>query len=310
MEPLVTIGIPTLNRAAYLVEAVTSVLEQSYPTIEVLVVDNGSTDGTPAALAEIRDERLRVIRFPDTSPMRENWDRTLDQARGEYFLLLSDDDLLVPDAIQRMAEPLRDEGISFSYGRFLEIDQGGAPTKTIGLTAPVREPGEDFIQGTLSGLRGAMPSGLLFRRNRAMELGGFPPVGTATDLALRLALATGGDVAFCPEPVVHYRRHSAGLSASAVPKLIESHQQLLAWVKKKDGPLVPYADMVQHYVGGWFVQKAQECAIAGDRAGAEAFLAEGAVLGADLERSTIIRAHLNPFSRPLLSALRWLRGLG
>ena len=99
--PLVTIAIPTFNRAeSYLPLALQAALSQSWPSIEILVGDNASTDHTAELIAGIADPRLRYIRHQHNVCANGNFNRLLDEARGQWFLLLHDDDLVDPDFIE------------------------------------------------------------------------------------------------------------------------------------------------------------------------------------------------------------------
>ncbi len=98
--PLVTIAIPTYNRAAsYLPLALQSALDQTYPDIEVLVSDNASSDGTAALVSGVRDPRLRYLRHAVNIGANGNFNFCLEQAAGDYFLLLHDDDRIDPDFV-------------------------------------------------------------------------------------------------------------------------------------------------------------------------------------------------------------------
>lgn len=122
-KPLVSIGIPTRNRVGYLQEAVASALKQSYSNIEILVSDNESSDETQEYLATICDPRIKVFRQNVMLQMVENWNFCLDTATGEYFLLLSDDDMLQENCIEILIEPyLQNPKVAFSYGSVRIID--------------------------------------------------------------------------------------------------------------------------------------------------------------------------------------------
>jgi len=97
--PLVTIAIPTRNRArSYLPVALRSALGQCYPRVEVLVSDNASSDGT-AALVESMARSVRFFRHPVDIGANANYNFCLSQARGDYFLLLHDDDAIDDDFV-------------------------------------------------------------------------------------------------------------------------------------------------------------------------------------------------------------------
>jgi glycosyltransferase involved in cell wall biosynthesis len=103
--PLVTIAIPTYNRAdTYLPEALQSALRQGYPNIEILVSDNCSIDHTREYVTGIKDPRLRYFRHDANIGQRGNYDFCFQQARGDYVLLLHDDDRIDDDFVSSCIE--------------------------------------------------------------------------------------------------------------------------------------------------------------------------------------------------------------
>jgi glycosyltransferase involved in cell wall biosynthesis len=119
--PLVTIGIPTFNRSSKLGAAIRSALDQTHEKVEVLVSDNGSTDNTAAVVASFNDDRLRYVRQDTNRGMVANFNACLDGAKGEYFLMLSDDDTLHRNAVETLVSPLVN-GVD------------GAPAQSIGIS--------------------------------------------------------------------------------------------------------------------------------------------------------------------------------
>jgi glycosyltransferase involved in cell wall biosynthesis len=102
--PLITIAIPTFNRAALLRGCVQSALSQTYGNIEILVSDNASTDDTEEVLREFDDKRLRVLRQETNIGLLPNWNACVAAARGEYLVLLSDDDRICPWFLERCVD--------------------------------------------------------------------------------------------------------------------------------------------------------------------------------------------------------------
>src|SRR5690625_3719051 len=91
--PRVTIGIPTFNRAStFLKQSLGSALAQDYPNLEIIVSDNQSEDETESYLRGIVDSRLRYLRQEKAVEPHENADTCLQEATGDYFLLLHDED--------------------------------------------------------------------------------------------------------------------------------------------------------------------------------------------------------------------------
>jgi glycosyltransferase involved in cell wall biosynthesis len=106
-KPLVSIGMPTYNRAdGYLPLALDSALEQDYPNLEIIVSDNASTDGTEELIRSKADSRIRYFRHAESIGGTNNFNFCVEQARGAYFLLLHDDDLIDPDFISTCVRAL------------------------------------------------------------------------------------------------------------------------------------------------------------------------------------------------------------
>jgi glycosyltransferase involved in cell wall biosynthesis len=106
-RPLVTVAISTYNRAAgYLREAYASALAQTYEPLEIVVVDNASTDATAELIAAAGDPRVRYVRNEKNIGANGNFNACLQHARGTWFLLLHDDDRIDPDFVTTTMEAL------------------------------------------------------------------------------------------------------------------------------------------------------------------------------------------------------------
>lgn len=108
-SPLVSIGIPAFNAERYIAESVRSVLDQSWPNLEVVISDNGSTDRTVEiihALAE-SDHRIRLISQEENKGAAWNYNEVCRQSRGEFFRWLAADDRLTSDAIKYCVEQFK-----------------------------------------------------------------------------------------------------------------------------------------------------------------------------------------------------------
>jgi abequosyltransferase len=101
-EPIrLSICITTRNRARYLAETLASILAQAPPNVEVIIVDGASTDGTPELVGTLATQHSNLKLFAQTTigGLDGGYDQAVDNARGTYCWLLSDDDLLEPDAV-------------------------------------------------------------------------------------------------------------------------------------------------------------------------------------------------------------------
>lgn len=110
--PSISVVIPVYNRAATILRAVISALHQTVPPLEVLVVDDGSTDDTVKIVDTIPDQRLRVLRMNSNRGAQSARLRGIAAARGAYIVFLDSDDELLPDSIEKRLSALRESGWS------------------------------------------------------------------------------------------------------------------------------------------------------------------------------------------------------
>jgi len=101
---MVSIIMATYNRASTLPRAVESVLKQTYSDWELIIIDDGSTDGTPDTLAGMTDPRIRVHRHSPNRGVTAAKNAGFDRIEGEWFTMLDSDDQMVPDALASMLE--------------------------------------------------------------------------------------------------------------------------------------------------------------------------------------------------------------
>lgn len=105
--PLVSVIIPVFNRERFVVEAIGSVLAQTLADFEIVVIDDGSTDGTAAAVQAIRDPRIRLVPHGVNCGLATARNTGLDEARGEFIAWLDSDDLSRPRRLEAQVAFLR-----------------------------------------------------------------------------------------------------------------------------------------------------------------------------------------------------------
>jgi glycosyltransferase involved in cell wall biosynthesis len=124
--PLVTIGIPTFNRAdSYLKDSLKSAVSQIYSNIEIIVSDNASTDNTETLVKSFNDPRIRYFKQGKNIGGLNNANFCVEKARGDYFLLLHDDDLIDNDFIKVCMEEVdynTDVGVILAGTRIIDGD--------------------------------------------------------------------------------------------------------------------------------------------------------------------------------------------
>ncbi|MEM3713882.1 MAG: glycosyltransferase family 2 protein [Nitrososphaeria archaeon] len=234
---LVTIGIPTYNRSKYLREALESALNQTYPNIEIIVSDNASTDDTQEMMKQyISNPKVKYFRQKENIGVPGNWNTCLNMARGKYFLLLSDDDVLEKEAIEVLVSKFQDERVVMAYCGHVYIDEYGKvkEDKNNRWTPQILESGNKFIIKRLKYKSGGYPSSELFIADILKKYGGYPlnTLGAA-DLATELIFGSEGYISFDNRRLLKYRRHENNLSQN-LSYMFKAIMEVYEFVQKTD----------------------------------------------------------------------------
>lgn len=123
--PLVTVVIPTWNRRALLAHAVASVRAQTYPRWELIVADDGSTDGTAEWVASLGDPRVRLLALPRIGHAGRVRNRGVAAGTGELVAFLDSDDVWLPQKLEVQLRAMRDSGARWCYTRYELMDVEG-----------------------------------------------------------------------------------------------------------------------------------------------------------------------------------------
>lgn len=246
MRPLVSIVIPCHNNEAFLKESIASAFNQSYGNVEVIVIDDGSTDNSQGILHTCGDKIRWETQLNQGAPVARN--RGIELANGEYIKFLDADDVLLPDCLERQilhTLALADDHKAIVYGDALRMDRAGQPLPSYPLHP--RQLNQDPIAHILA--QCPLTSSPLHRRDYLLEIGGFDPSlprSQEHDLHLRLVLASVEFVHY-PGAVYQYREYqdSDRISNRAYSKkgamlhydTLQKHQQLIEVQTGK--PLAP-----------------------------------------------------------------------
>lgn len=203
----VSVVIPTYNRAGYLEECLDSMLGQTVAPMEIIVVDDGSTDDTAQRVAKYGERIVYLKKENGGKPNALNMAMPL--ARGDYLWLFDDDDVALPDAIEKRLAILQgDASVGFVFsGHYLGHD--GADGKIVRRTRydVPSIPADDFYLHFMKGCYFTLPS-VLARREAFAAAGQFDPGLVASedyDMMIRMARLAKG--ALLPEPTFIVRQH-------------------------------------------------------------------------------------------------------
>ena len=199
-EALVSIVIPAYNHARHLKEAIDSVLAQDYGAIELIVLDDGSTDHTPEVLAQYsgRFYHERHINMGQAATLNKGW----SIANGQFLAYLSADDVLMPGAVRYAVEYLeREPKAVLAYCDFTLIDAESNKIRT------VRAPEYDYAQMVIEGVCAPGP-GAFFRKSAFVTIGGWNVrLRQVPDYECWLRLGLQGPFVHIPEVLASFRVH-------------------------------------------------------------------------------------------------------
>lgn len=232
MIDLVTVIVPSFNHAEYIEECLRSIHDQTYPRLELVVVDDNSSDATAAIAEDLlngdlgrRFERAMVIRKPDNAGAHDSLNIGLKEARGEYIAIANSDDTFAPARVARILAAMRDSQSRFGFSLvagFLD------PKSTTSLARPGDAvlPSDLFalfiLRQTLALARDPTTGFALLRKNIAIStgnfvfssalarrIGGFLPLKYCHDWDFILQALVVTEPVCVMEPLYRYRLHAA-----------------------------------------------------------------------------------------------------
>ena len=235
MSPRVSVVLPTYNRRALLLEAIGSVQNQTVGDLEILVCDDGSSDGSREAVEAIArtDARIRWIQGEHGGLPGVNRNRGIRAARGEWIAFQDSDDLWLPGKLDRQLAVLREAPeAAFIYGYAVDLAADGARRRMTPFR--VQRSGRMFETLLLHSL--VQTPTVLVRRELLERAGLFDErmrLTVAEDYELYLRLAALAPFHFIAEDLVHCRAQPGGLSADVLEGIDQVERVVKAAIERE-----------------------------------------------------------------------------
>jgi hypothetical protein len=247
--PTVSVAIPLFNKASFIVDTVLSALAQTFGDFEIVVVDDGSTDGGAEKLAALSEPRLIVIRQQNAGVAAART-RAMREGQGRYVAFLDADDLWHPDHLSHLMELVRRYPDAAMFGNEYAEDLAHDAGPAGGHAPPFYRLVVDYFAECAAGRAPFYTSSCMVLRNRALQIGGFP-VGNhcGEDLALWMRLAADAPVAVSDFVGCYYRRgidslshnpayrNATDVSMTALLEILEQHGD---WPESRKAPVREY----------------------------------------------------------------------
>jgi glycosyltransferase involved in cell wall biosynthesis len=230
ISPLISVILPVYNRASWVARAIDTVLSQTYQNIELLVIDDGSTDDTSRVL-ESYGSRLRVLKQAHAGAEAAR-NLGLEHARGAFVAFIDSDDLWYPERLSRQLLCFNRDEVGLVFGNAALVDYRQTPPRRLKLTffdnvRPSRgRVMEVFERGCFVPF-----SSVLVRRRCFAETCGFILGRVAADYLKWLEISAIYEFDYIPDPIYEYAIHPGGISHNLLETLadrIEAFKDMLA----------------------------------------------------------------------------------
>jgi glycosyltransferase involved in cell wall biosynthesis len=240
-EPRISVVMPLYNKGRYVEEAVRSVLRSTFPPLELIVVDDGSTDEGPQRVTAIADSRLRLLR-QENAGVSSARNRGIRAARGDYVAFLDADDCWEPAYLAAIATLIRElPGCGLyatHYYRFTadgqrRVDRLWGVDRSRAAQRVTRFFEVWSHMSFFCTCSAVVPAEVL----RASRIAFPEGEGLGEDLDVWFRIAERWDIAYCPEPLVGYRLDLPGsLSKSPAPREMGCMRRLALRCRAPDFP--------------------------------------------------------------------------
>ena len=126
----VTIGIPAFRVENYIRRTMESVLSQTYPNIEFLIIDDGSDDKTLEIVKSIKNSHprgcdMRILSHDSNLGVSETRNHIIDEAQGDYLYFVDSDDIIAPHTIELLMKQIKEKGAELAFGSYERIEISG-----------------------------------------------------------------------------------------------------------------------------------------------------------------------------------------
>ncbi len=242
--PLVSVVMPVYNREMFVAEAIESILGQTFVDFELIIVDDGSQDGSAAIIGDFarQDERIRVIRHERNLGMSSARNSGMGASRGKFVAAMDCDDISLPERLERQVEHM---GANPAIG----VLGAGAQAVSVDLLPLYRfdlPERHALIAFNVFVASFFVHSTVMMRRQLLESVGGYAPSQrTAIDTELWTRLMWRTRFANLPEPLLLYRRHEAQHHTSRDAALKAQAWEVRARLLKRLWGVAPHATLAR-----------------------------------------------------------------
>lgn len=231
--PLVSVVIPTYNRMPLVIEAIDSVIAQTYNNWELVIVDDGSTDGTAEAVRKIKDSRISINTLTHTGDISDLRNAGAEKSKGDWLAFLDSDDLWLPQKLELQMETLVKEQKRWVYGLYKYINKNGTIYESAEKFAPFAGP---IVKEIIMAKTGITICSIIVEKKLFNEIGGFSShLKFKEDYEFFLRLAWKAEAAITAKIILKVRDHPGRTYKSALYSYEDSASAYKTFINRKPG---------------------------------------------------------------------------
>ncbi len=224
LNPLVSVIIPCFNAERFLEKAVQSVMQQTYSNLEIIIVNDCSTDNCASIIEQLqkKDDRIIVLNNIENLGISKTLNKAIENSTGKYIARMDADDICFPDRIKKQVDFLeQNPGIAICGGSFIKINEDGNKT------GEVKFPrGNDNLKAELLFYCPFAHPTMMMRKQVLKDVGLYKDMAPAEDYEMWLNIAEKFNVDNLPDYLIYYRMHGNSISANRGDKLINKLQKI------------------------------------------------------------------------------------
>ena len=230
-EPLVSAIIPSYNHENYIEECVLSIVNQTYKNIELIVIDDGSTDRSREILEQLQKQYGFVLVLQDNQGVSKTMNKAIRQyAHGKYITGSASDDFLMLDKVERQVTYMEsDPDCSLVFGKVHMVDAHSRIIEGLTVVDPVEDPVESVrFEGLIE--RNCIPAAtMMYRKDIWEQCGGYDENSILEDWDMWLKFAYSGKIVYLDEHFANYRWHGTNQTSHTLKMYTAAWNLVQGW---------------------------------------------------------------------------------
>ncbi len=226
VEGLVSVIMPSWNTGKFISESINSVLNQTYKSLELIIVDDCSDDNTDEVVSSFKDERIRYLKNDKNLGAALTRNRALREANGEWIAFLDSDDLWEKEKLEKQISFMNSNGYVFSYHEYQKIDEQSQPIGIL-VSGPDKVTKRKMYNYGYPGCLTFMYSA------KAIGLIQIEDIKKNNDYAILLQVCKKADCYLLNENLARYRIRKKSISHDKLSKKLKSHYDLFRICDKR-----------------------------------------------------------------------------